>query len=239
MDPKHKTRGNIRTVLEFIDVWTRYRGEKNPALKGVTLKVGYGEFTLITGPNGAGKTTLIETAIGLLRHERGTVRLLGLPPTSREARLKIGYLPQDFMKTPYEPYTARQVVEMAFSSYRKPLSTLTPEQLEAVDRAMSLVGVRELAHKSFGKLSAGQQQKILIARVLARMPKVLFLDEPFSSLDHKSRLKVSTILSKLNREGGVTILMVSHDLSTIPEACTRIVEMQEGEIVGVKRCRGP
>lgn len=239
MDPKHGTRGNIRTVLEFTDVWTRYSGEKNPVLRGVTLHVEEGEFTLITGPNGAGKTTLIETGIGLLRHERGTVKLLGLPPTSREARLKIGYLPQDFMKDPYEPYTARQVVEMAFSSYRKPLSNLTPQQLEAVDRAMSLIGVKELAYKSFGKLSAGQQQKVLMARVLARKPKILFLDEPFSSLDHKSRLRLSTMLSKLNREEGTTIIMVSHDLSTIPEACTRIIEMQDGKIVGVKRCHGP
>ena len=193
---------------------------------------------MITGPNGAGKTTLIETGIGLLRHERGVVKLFGLPPTSREARLKIGYLPQDFMKSPYEPYTARQVVEMAFSSYRKPLSNLTSKQMEAVDRSMSLIGVRELAYKSFGKLSAGQQQKVLMARVLARKPKVLFLDEPFSSLDHKSRLKISRILSKLNREEGVVIIMVSHDLSAIPEACKRIVEMQDGRIVGVKRCHG-
>jgi len=238
MDTKHGTRGNIRTVLEFVNVWTRYRGEKNPALKGVTLKIEDGEFTLITGPNGAGKTTLIETGIGLLRHERGVVSLLGFPPTCREARLRIGYLPQDFMKGPYEPYTARQVVEMAFSSYRKPLSNLTPQQIEAVDKAMSLIGVGGLASKSFGKLSAGQQQKVLMARVLARNPKVLFLDEPFSSLDHKSRLKMSTILSKLNREEGVTIIMVSHDLSTVPEACGRIVEMQDGKIVGVKRCHG-
>ncbi len=239
MDTKHATGGSIRTVLEFVDVWTRYRGEMNPALRGVTLRVEEGEFILITGPNGAGKTTLIETSIGLLRHERGIVRLLGLPPTCREARLRIGYLPQDFMKEPYEPYTARQVVEMALSSFRKPLSNLTPQQLEAVDRALSLVGVKELAHKSFGRLSAGQQQKVLMARVLARNPKVLFLDEPFSSLDHESRLKMSTILSKLNMKGGVTIIMVSHDLSIIPEACGRIVEMQEGRIIGVKKCRGP
>ena len=223
-------------AVEMKNVFTRYHGELKPAIIDINFKVEYGDFVLVTGPNGAGKTTLLETIIGLLKPYRGEVKLLGfnIPKEAYLARKYCAYLPQDFMKSADEPFLVKDVIIMGLAS--KIISNTIPKEIEKdIDNIMRLLKIEELKEKPIGKLSGGQQQKVHLARVLIRKPLLMLLDEPFSSLDRNSRFELSEILTKINEEQRVTIIMVSHDLSIIPKGCNRVVEMNNGRIIGERK----
>jgi len=218
-------------AVELLNVSTRYHGEKRPAIKDITLRIPYNTFTLIAGPNGSGKTTLLETILGLLKPSKGAIKMLGyeVPREASKARSLCSYLPQDFMKPASEPFTAREVVAMGLSS-RKPMGWLSEKDWTQVDRVLSLLGMLQYADKPFGKLSGGQQQKIMLARALVRGPKLLLLDEPFSAMDRESRSFIAkTVLPNL-LGSGCTVILVSHifDLELITP--NLMVEMREGKI---------
>lgn len=223
---------NDKYIVRLENVHVVYYGETRPAIYDISLKVRYGEFILITGPNGAGKTTLLDTIIGLLKPRKGTIRVLGknIPEQVFEVRKFISYVPQDFIKKPNEPFLVKDVVALALASFKSTLDDFTEEDWTRVYEVLRLLGIEELAYKPIGKLSGGQQQKVMIARALVRRPKLLLLDEPFSNLDRESRVFMAELFTKLNKDG-TTIIMVSHDVSVIPKACNRIIEMKNGKIV--------
>lgn len=212
-------------------VSTYYSGEKRPAIVDVSLELGCGEFALVVGPNGAGKTTLLETILGLLKPRRGRVYLFGreLRGEARRLRRLCSYLPQDFMKPVGEPFTVEEVVAMGLSPLR-PLGRLTSEDRARIRRALRMLGVEGLTGKPFGRLSGGQQQKVMLARALVREPKLLLLDEPFSAMDAESREAISSQLLPSLREEGVTIIMVSHDTAYKPRSYTKLIRMESGRV---------
>ena len=218
-----------RYAVELENVSTYYYGEKRPAIRDVSLKIPAGALVLITGPNGAGKTTLLETIIGILKARRGRIRVLDYEVPREVARVRrmISYVPQDFMKPPAEPFTAREVVAMGLSSLR-PLGRLAESDWNRVDQVLELLGMSEHSEKPFGKLSGGQQQKIMIARALVRDPKLLLLDEPFSAVDRESRQLISRIIFPKLLNRGCTILFVSHHPEPGLLEPDIIVELQEG-----------
>lgn len=242
MDRNAFSRTDIRDRDRYIvllrNVYVAYYGETRPALYGIDLRVEYGEFVLVTGPNGAGKTTLLETIAGLLKPYRGSVVVFGrdMARDAHSVRKLIGYVPQDFVRKPDEPFLVREVVALALASYKSVLEGFTEEDWRKVHEALRLLGIEDLAYRPIGRLSGGQQQKVMIARAIVRDPKLLLLDEPFSNLDPESRVYIANLLSKLN-EKGVTVIMVSHDTSTIPDACSRVIEMRSGRIVDEVRIR--
>lgn len=206
-----------------------------PAIRNISLEVREGELVLISGPNGSGKTTLLETILGLLKPEKGKIYVLGyeIPEQAFLARKHCSYLPQDFMKPAGEPFSLKEVVAMGLSPMR-PLGRLSQRDWDDVFRLLNLLGIRELAERPFGRLSGGQQQKAMLARALIRNPKLLLLDEPFSSLDMESRAQLSEqILPELVRRG-TTVVMVSHDASFRPSICSKTVYMKEGRIVRIE-----
>ena len=218
-----------RYAVELENVSTYYYGEKRPAIRDVSLRIPAGALVLITGPNGAGKTTLLETIIGILKARRGRIRVFDYEVPREVARVRrmISYVPQDFMKPPAEPFTAREVVAMGLSSMR-PLGRLAESDWNRVDQVLELLGMSEHSEKPFGKLSGGQQQKIMIARALVRDPKLLLLDEPFSAVDRESRQLISRIIFPKLLNRGCTILFVSHHPEPGLLEPDIIVELQEG-----------
>ncbi|MEM2564017.1 MAG: metal ABC transporter ATP-binding protein [Candidatus Bathyarchaeia archaeon] len=220
-------------AIELNNVSTVYEGEKRPAIRDITLSIEEGETIYIVGPNAAGKTTLLETINGLLPVFKGDISVLGLDVRKygRKVRCQIGYVPQDFMVDPGEPYRALDVVLMGRYGKVGVLGRLGKEDKEKAIEAMRLLGIEDLANRPIGKLSGGQQQKVMIARALAKDPKILLLDEPFSNLDPESRERLSGLIGRLNRERNVTVLVVTHDVQQIASSCSRIIAMNNGRIV--------
>jgi len=220
-------------IIKLEDVSTVYEGERRPAIKGVNLILKRNELVYIVGPNASGKTTLLETINGLLPTFKGKVSVFGLDVQShgRKVRCKIGYVPQDFMVKPGEPYTALDVVLMGL--YGQIGFLHQPEekdQKKALD-AMRLLGVEELVNRPMGKLSGGQQQKVMLARAIAKKPTVLLLDEPFSNLDPESRAKIPSLITRLHEEKELTTLIVTHDIHHMINQCHRVVAISNGKIV--------
>lgn len=226
-------------VVELLGVYVRYSGSDRPAILDVNLEVPPKKLVLITGPNGAGKTTLVETCLGLLKPMRGRVFLLGADTSRREvvqARRMCSYVPQDFMKPPYESYLAEHVILLGFSAYKAPFEPVNRKERERVLWATKLLGIEELLSKPMGTLSGGQQQKVLIARALARRPMVAFFDEPFASLDRESRTLVAETLRKYVDSQGATVFVVSHDISPIVGHADITVKLSDGRITRVEGC---
>ncbi len=149
----------------------------------------------------------------------------------REVRRDIGYVPQDFMVGPLEPYTAFDIVLMGRYGKIGVLRRPDREDRETAMDAMRWLGVDELADRPVGKLSGGQQQKVMIARALAKKPRMLLLDEPFSNLDPDSRQKIPELVSQIHDERGMTTVIVTHDVHQILSRCRRVVVMNNGRIV--------
>ncbi|RLI86147.1 MAG: metal ABC transporter ATP-binding protein [Archaeoglobales archaeon] len=210
--------------VKLRNVYVAYSGSRKPTIKDITLTLDRGVY-VITGPNGAGKTTLLETIIGLLKPYRGEAYLLGVNTKSRRifrARRKCSYVPQDFMKPPTEAYTGMDVIRLGLVFNRGSLN-------DAIELAKRLNAL-DLLEKPFGKLSGGQQQKIMILRALARNPEILLLDEPFSSLDAETKENLCEILKEYSDR---LVVIVCHDTSIVKRSADHIVRMEEGRVVDI------
>lgn len=225
------------SAIKLDHVYTTYEGEKIPAIRDINLDVRYNEFVYVIGPNGSGKTTLLETINGLLSPIRGRISVmdLDLKKHGTKVRCEIGYLPQDFMVGPREPYTALDVVLMGRFGKIGALYKPSCRDMELATESMRLLGVDNLAHRPMGKLSGGQQQKVMISRVLAKEPRILLLDEPFSNLDFESRWRIRDLMQSIHRERKMTTVIVTHDASLLPQHPNRIIAMADGKIVADKR----
>jgi zinc/manganese transport system ATP-binding protein len=221
------------SIIRLEDVSTTYEGERRPAIKGVNLTLSESELLYVVGPNAAGKTTLLETINGLLPTSKGHVLAFGFEVRrhGREVRREIGYVPQDFMVDPREPYTALDIVIMGRYGKIGVLQRPDGKDFEKAIEAMKLLGIDGVANRPMGKLSGGQQQKVMIARALAKDPKILLLDEPFSNLDPDSRERVPELIAQFHEEKGLTTIIVTHDVRRILKQCRRVVVMNNGRIV--------
>jgi ABC-type Mn2+/Zn2+ transport system ATPase subunit len=219
-------------IIKLENVSTVYEGESRPAIKGINLAVQKNELIYVVGPNASGKTTLLETINGLLPPYSGKVSVFGLDLKSngKKIREQIGYVPQDFMVKPGEPYKAIDVVLMGRYGMGGFLHSPTAEDKQKAYDAMKLIGIEELANRAMGKLSGGQQQKVMLARALAKDPKILLLDEPFSNLDPDSRGQIPLLIVKLHKEQDLTTLIVTHDIHHMLENCTRVIVVTSGKI---------
>jgi zinc/manganese transport system ATP-binding protein len=220
-------------IIRLENVSTTYEGERRPSIKGVNLTLNESELLYVVGPNAAGKTTLLETINGLLPPSKGHVLVCSsdMRRHGREVRREIGYVPQDFMVDPGEPYTALDIVMMGRYGKIGVLQRPDEKDFEKTNEAMKLLGIDGLANRPMGKLSGGQQQKVMIARALAKDPKILLLDEPFSNLDPDSRERIPELIAQFHAQKGLTTIIVTHDVSRILKQCHRIVVINNGRIV--------
>jgi len=204
-------------VIELKDVSTVYEGERRPAIRDLNLTVERNELVYVVGPNASGKTTLLETINGLLPTAKGRITVLrhDVRTQRRVVARDIGYVPQDFMVEPAEPYTSFDVIMMGRYGKIGVLNRPDDEDREKTTEAMKLLGIEELSKRPMGKLSGGQQQKVMIARAIAKEPKALLLDEPFSNLDPESRDKIPSLISRIHQEEKLTTIIVTHDIEGI------------------------
>ncbi len=225
-------------VVRLDNVWVTYAGSGKPSIKNISFNIPNGSFVLITGPNGAGKTTLIETCLGLLKPIRGSVYLLGINTKSRDlvrVRRRIGYVPQNFMKPPTEHYTVKHVIMMGLAPGRTMGDPVPREKKEDLEYYSKVLELNDMLDSPIGKLSGGQQQKVFIIRSLIRRPQVMFLDEPFSSIDKESRKRILEILRDYVAKYNATIFIVAHQVTDIIRFADQVIEMKDGTIVRIHR----
>jgi len=220
-------------IIKLENIETIYEGERIPVIKNINLEVNKGEFISIIGPNGAGKTTLLETINGILSYTagRGLVFDKEIKKNKHFIRKKTGYLIQNFEIETLSPFLCKDVVMMGRTGKKGLLRFTNKKDWEKVWYSMSLVGMIDYAKRPAGKLSGGEFQKILLARILAQEPRLLLLDEPLSNLDYSKRQQIEILLNRLHEKEKITILMVSHDLSFIPEKCKRVIVIDKGKII--------
>jgi len=215
------------------DVSTAYPKSGDAALVNVSLEIPYNTISLITGPNGSGKTTLLELILGFLRPLSGELLVLGykMPKMVSIVRRNTSYLPQNFMRKSSDYYTVREVIIMGLASYYGPFQKISKKDFEFIEKVLKRLDLWGLADREIGKLSGGQQQRVMMARALARRPKLILLDEPFSCLDKESRVEVSNLINTIRREFSATILIVSHVLDPIIDYADLLIEICDGRVV--------
>jgi zinc transport system ATP-binding protein len=206
-------------LLEVDRVSVRYGDTL--VLESVSLAVEQGEFLGIIGPNGSGKTTLLRVMLGLLRPTSGSVRLFGEALGSFREWRRLGYMPQRTTFDGTLPVTAAEVVATGLVSglgFRR----TGPDERRKVTESLALVGMEKHARTRMGVLSTGQQQRVLIARALVSDPELLLLDEPTASIDVEAQSSFYTLLRSFNRERGVTLVIVSHDIGVVAQEVSRV-----------------
>jgi zinc transport system ATP-binding protein len=187
-------------------------------LENVRLTVRSGEFLYVIGPNGGGKTTLLKLILGLIRPDRGELRVLGgIPPSSSH---RIGYLPQYQHFDPLFPVTVLDVVLMG-RMHGRTKSFYSRFDIRAAMNVLDELGLSSLCNRPYSALSGGQRQRVLIARALVCDPELLLLDEPTSNVDPRIEEVLFELLDRFKRR--VTILFVTHDYGFVPSDVKRVV----------------
>lgn len=204
------------TIIEVKGISFAYG--TNSVLKDVSLEIHRGDYLGIIGPNGGGKTTLVRLILGLLEPDEGMIRLFGNELRKFHDWYKIGYVSQKATNIdPKFPATAGEIVAMGRFSRAGLLRRTGQEDRKIISQALEQAGLTELKNKLIGDLSGGQQQRVVIARALAQQPEIIFLDEPTSGVDPASQEQFYSLLKKLNREMGITLVMISHDVDVVSE----------------------
>ena len=204
------------------------RYERHPVVNKVSLEVADGEFFVLLGPSGSGKSTVLRMIAGLTSVDGGRVLLHGrdvthLLPQQRE----VGFVFQHYAL--FRHMTVADNVEFALS-IRKASAT---ERRRRRDELLELVGLAGLGSRMPHQLSGGQQQRVALARALAHQPGVLLLDEPFGALDAKIRVDLRRMLSRVQREIGITTIFVTHDQEEAFELADRLGVMNVGRLLEV------
>jgi zinc transport system ATP-binding protein len=206
---------NAPKAIELTDVSVTLGG--CTVLENISWGVEQGRFVAIIGPNGAGKTTCLKVVMGLVSPGSGSVRLFGMAP-ERAVRqgTMIGYVPQRSIHDRTIPFSVLDVVLMGRIGARGPLRWFSRSDREAAMESLGRLELLHLKDRPVGELSGGQLQRALIARALScGTPRLLVLDEPTIGVDIPHQLSLYEILKGLQRDLGLTILVVSHDLAMI------------------------
>ncbi|RLE04738.1 MAG: zinc ABC transporter ATP-binding protein [Candidatus Aminicenantes bacterium] len=192
-------------------------------LTDVHLNVYSGDFLALIGPNGAGKTTLIKIILKLLKPKRGEIRLFQQKLKDFKDWSLIGYIPQKATHfDPLFPVSVREVVAMNLPQARWYDFWTKKMKEEDVIQALKVVGMENYIDERIGYLSGGQQQRVFIARALVSQPKVLILDEPTTGVDALTQEKFYDLLAKLNKEKGLAIILVTHEIGIINRHINRV-----------------
>jgi len=200
---------------------------------GVNVDVPAGQFVAILGPNGVGKSTLIKAVLGVIPLAAGEANVFGQPAGT--ANREIGYLPQRRSFDPSLRVRGIDVVRLGLDGDRfglpLPWSAKNREARRRVRDVIERVDASSFAMRPIGELSGGEQQRLLIAQALVRNPRLLILDEPLDSLDLPNQSAIAELIRRVCVDGGVTVLMVAHDVNPILPYLDQVIYLAGGGAV--------
>ena len=216
-----------RILLDCRDAALGYEGK--PVWEHLNFQVHSGDYVCIVGENGSGKSTLVKSLLGLLHPMAGEIVR---SPSLRSGA--IGYLPQQTKAQKDFPATVTEVVRSGFLSGKGMRFFYTPKEKSTALMHMGKLGVLELKDRCYRELSGGQQQRVLLARALCATQKMLLLDEPVSGLDPKVTAEMYALIEKLNREDGITVIMISHDVAAAVRYASHILHIGDTVFFGTR-----
>ena len=193
-------------------------------LDDVSFSIRAGEFTGLIGANGAGKTTLFRVILGLQAPASGSVRVGGGTRSGRD----VGYVPQKFLLDPDMPLRGRDLVGLGLDGQRLGIPLPSRARRARVQEMIDAVDARAFADERVGRLSGGEQQRILIAHALISRPALLLLDEPLANLDLRSAQEVVALLSGIAAEQRIAVLISAHEMNPLLPVMDRIVYLAAG-----------
>lgn len=198
-------------------------------LHDISLTVSSGDFLAVVGPNGAGKSTILKIMAGLMLPQTGSVKIAGCKVETARKRGMIGYVPQNYGKNALGfPATVAEVVKLGLVTGENRKQPTSGAAHHIVNHMLELVGGSELRQRRIGELSGGQQQRVMVARALAGNPELLLLDEPTSGVDFAASAKIYELLGELNRNLGITVIMVSHDIDKTTQWAQKVACINRG-----------
>ncbi len=239
-------------LLDAVDVAFGYRGARRRlppeagadglVIRGVSLSVPRGGFLGILGPNGSGKTTLLKLIGGAITPTEGTVHLDGRPVSAiprRELARRLAVVPQE-TRLAFD-YTALEIVLMGRYPHLGAFAFEGPADLAAAREALATTGTADLADRAFATLSGGEKQRVIIASALAQLDAradggtrpdgLLLLDEPTASLDLRYQIEVASLLTRLNAEHRIAVVLSTHDLRLARALCSRLALLSGGRVL--------
>ncbi|QGG48392.1 ABC transporter family protein [Heliorestis convoluta] len=199
-------------ALDVNDLTVAYK--EKPVLWDIDLTVPPAVLLAVIGPNGAGKTTLIKSILGLIPTVAGRVRIYGRP--YKEQRKQVAYVPQRGTVDWDFPTSVLDVVTMGLYGTLGWLKRPGKEEKKKALEALEMVSMTDYAHRQISQLSGGQQQRVFLARALVQQAQIYFMDEPFQGVDAMTEKAILRLLKDL-RSAGKTVIVVHHDLQTVPE----------------------
>ena len=205
-------------LLKLTDVSVGSEGK--PVATGLSLTLQEGDYLCIVGENGAGKSTLMKTLLGLRAPLSGSIAF-----SDAIARNEIGYLPQQTLVQRDFPATVWEVVISGCLNRSGLRPFYTKAQKETAQQWLEKLDMASLKKRSYRALSGGQQQRVLLARALCATKKLLVLDEPVAGLDPIVTADLYALIQRINREDGITIIMVSHDIGAALQYATHILQV--------------
>ena len=226
-------------MLQATDLVFSY-GRGTPVVRGVSLTVPEGALVGVLGPNGSGKTTLLRLLGGMRLPSSGSVTLDGVPlssmPRAATAR-RIAVVPQETQLA--FDYTVLEVVLMGRYAHLGSFAVEGPADIAIAREALAATGAADFENRLFSTLSGGEKQRVVIAGALTQItsaggtgqPAILLLDEPTAALDLKYHLGVASLLRRLHRERGLTVVVSTHDLGLAASLCTTLVMLKNGQVM--------
>ena len=219
-------------IVEVRDVKFRY--DNIWVLKDVSFTIRRGEFLAIIGPNGSGKTTLLKIIDGIYTPRRGTVLIndRNIGKISREEIAKVvAVVPQD--SPMIFSFTVQEIVMMGRSPHLGRLRFEGETDYAITRKAMERSNVDHFAFRSINELSGGERQRVFIARALAQQPQIILLDESTAFLDIKHQVALFNLIKALNRDEGLTVITVTHDINLASLYCDRVMLLKDGRIYSI------
>jgi zinc/manganese transport system ATP-binding protein len=206
--------------------------ENHPIWDNANISVEQGEFIAVVGPNGSGKSTLFRVLLGMQTLSQGQVRVLGKVP--QRGNQAIGYVPQRRSFDPDVPIRGRDLVMMGLEGLNWGFAVPGPAQhqrQQLVEETLTAVEATTYADRPIGRLSGGEQQRLVLAQALVSKPRLLLLDEPLANLDLRNQIAIPQLVARLARADAATVLLVTHDINPLLPVVDRVIYIAKGKMV--------
>ena len=217
----------MEKVIEVSHLTKEYKNLK--AIDDLSFNVYQGEILGLLGPNGCGKSTTINSILSLLKYQEGSIKVFGkeMKPDSYDLKAKIGVIFQEVAV--FEELNVYDNIALPLKFWKQDPHSL--ENKQRIEKLLKLVGLENKSQAYPRQLSGGQKQRVAIARALALNPKILLCDEATSALDPKTTKDILALLNKINKELGITIVVVTHQMEVVKEICEKVALLEDGILV--------